>query len=201
FTELYIGVLFAKSPTDGVGNVDGFVLDGATFFEITQKGVYAETLLNALMTNLIMTNVGEYGGGRTFGAQGLHGAGIDLNFKYETGVYENVVIDGFTFTNVGLSNGLGTPHANAGAITVKVRDDAPSYSGNPADFIGQLIIRNGTVDGTSVGVRAGESGKTVGGPAVLIDGVAIHNAHFGDVENLTTSQVSVTLPEYDADFP
>src|SRR5690606_9673552 len=102
FTELYIGVLFAKSPTDGVGNVDGFVLDGATFFEITQKGVYAETLLNALMTNLIMTNVGEYGGGRPFGAQGLHGAGIDLNFKYETGVYENVVIDGFTFTNVGL---------------------------------------------------------------------------------------------------
>ncbi len=128
---------------------------------------------------------------------GTNGNGIDLNLKYELGVYNDITIQDFNFTNVGLSNGLGSSHANAAAIAVKARDDAPSYAPKPADFTGSVIIQNGTINGTSTGIRAGEAGKNIADPAVDITDVtitnAVHSATHGDVANVTQSVMTVIM--------
>ncbi|MFN3348224.1 cadherin domain-containing protein [Pseudorhodoplanes sp.] len=188
-SQVYLGTDFTKTPTSGDGLLTGLTIDGTTFEHITQKGIYIETLTNGLITGVVMTDVGQYGGGPAFGADGLHGGGIDINLKYEED-YQNIIIEDFTMTDVGLSNGLGTPHGNAAAIAVKARDDAPSYSSNPAEFDGVLIIRDGTINGTSTGIRAGENGKSVAGPAVDIQNVTITNAALVEVDNDTLSSVT-----------
>lgn len=189
-SQVYLGIDFTKTPASGDGLLTDLTVDGTTFEHITQKGIYIETLSNGLFTDIVMNDVGQYGGGPAFGANGAHGAGIDINLKYETD-YQNIVIEDFQMTDVGLSNGLGTPHGNAAAIAVKARDDAPSYSGNPAEFDGILIIQNGTIDGTSTGIRAGENGKSVAGPAVDIQNVTITDAALVAVDNDTQSSVVI----------
>ncbi len=109
-SDTYIGVLFAAGIGDGAAS--HVSIDGTHFDHITQKGIYAETFDQSTITGIVMNNVGQYGGGLAFGTQGKHGAGIDLNLKYAD--YSGIVIDGFTFTDVGLSNGLGSPHAVRG---------------------------------------------------------------------------------------
>lgn len=189
-SQVYLGTDFTKTASSGDGLLTDLVIDGTTFEHVTQKGIYIETLSNGLITDVVMNDVGQYGGGPAFGANGAHGAGIDINLKYETD-YQNIVIEDFEMTDVGLSNGLGTPHGNAAAIAVKARDDAPSYNGNPAEFDGVLIIQNGTIDGTSTGVRAGENGKSVTGPAVDIQNVTITNVALVAVDNDTQSSVAI----------
>ena len=196
-SEVYLGINFAKSATAGDGLVTGMTVDGTTFEHITQKGIYTETLSHGLITNITMNDVGQYGGGPAFGANGTNGNGIDINLKYEIGVYNDITIQNFTFTNVGLSSGLGSSHANAAAIAVKARDDAPTYAPTPADFTGSVVIQNGTIDGTSTGIRAGEAGKNIADPAIDITNVAItnavHSATHGDVANVTQSTETVTM--------
>ncbi len=193
-SDVYIGINFAKAVTDGVGRADHITIDGTTFDHITQKGIYVEALDHALITGITMNDVGQYGGGPAFGANGLHGAGIDINLKYDS--YSDIHITDFTFTDVGASTGLGSSHANAGAITVKARDDG-SYSADPASFTGAVLIDNGTIDGTSTGIRAGEAGKNIAAPAVNVDNVAITNADHtsglhGDFANVTQSVMTVS---------
>jgi hypothetical protein len=198
-SQVYLGLNLTKSATHGDGIVDGMTIDGTTFEHITQKGIYVETLVHGLITGITMNDVGQYGGGPAFGAAGANGNGIDINLKYEAGVYTDITIQDFHFTDVGLSDGLGTPHANAGAISVKARDDATSYNTNPADFTGSVVIKDGTIDGTSTGIRAGEAGKNVADPAVEISNVsitnAVHSATHGDVANVTQSIETVTMTD------
>jgi VCBS repeat-containing protein len=196
--DSYIGVMFAKSATVGDGLATGVTIDGTTFSNLTEKGIYAETLSNALITHVVMTDVGEFGRAPAFAAPGQVGAfgnGIDINLKY--GSYSGITIDGFTFANVGSSNGAGAAEAHGGAIVVKARDDGPSYNGTPATYTGTLVIANGTIDGTSTGIRAGEAGKTIGGPEVTVTSVAIagalHTAQHGDIDNVTQSTMTVAL--------
>lgn len=195
-SDVYIGMDVPKTSTSGDGNLIGFTINGTSFFDITQKGLYIETLYNALITNIDMTNVGQHGGGSAFGAHGANGAGIDINLKYESD-YNDITISDFTMTDVGLSNGTGgshdpgSPHGNSGAITIKARNDGPSYNANPAEFDGIVQILNGVIDGTSTGIRIGESGKTVAGPAANIQNVTIIDAVVQDYINQTLSQVVV----------
>jgi Ca2+-binding RTX toxin-like protein len=99
----------------------------------------------------------------------------------------------------GTANRFGSPHDNAAAIAVKLRTDSANYS--PVSFTGEVEISNGTIDGTSTGIRAGEAGKIVDGPAINITNVgitnAVHDAQNGDVENLTTSTMTVQLTSGD----
>ena len=122
----FIGVFFAKATgvgQDGDGLADGVTFDGTNFSHLLMKGIYAEALSNAHITNITMTDVGQFGDA-PYGVQGAFGNGIDINLK--NGSYHDIVIDDFTMTDVGLSNGAGTAHPGGGAIVVKARDDGAS---------------------------------------------------------------------------
>ena len=103
-----IGVFFAKTTTPGLagdGLADGVTFDGTSFSHLLMKGIYAEALSNAHITNITMNDVGQWGDTAFGGGTGKFGNGIDLNLK--NGSYSNIVIDHFTMTDVGLSNGAG----------------------------------------------------------------------------------------------
>jgi VCBS repeat-containing protein/parallel beta-helix repeat protein len=194
----YIGIDFDKSSTDGIGRADGVTIDGADFQHLLAKGIYVEALSDATIHDTTMNDVGQYGRTPQFGGPlGGFGNGIDINLKYE--IYSDITIDGFTFTNVGLSNADGhvSPDAGGAAIAVKARDDAPSYNGNPGSLTDPVIIENGTINGTSTGIRAGEPGKNITDPDVTISNVKVtgevHDANHGDLANVTQSTMTVTL--------
>ena len=200
FTDGYIGIDFAKDTAVGqAGNglATNVTISGTQFTNMTAKGIYVEALSNALITGVVMNHVGFYGAGTLFGGPDLvGGSGIEVNLK--NGVYHDITITGFTLTDTGVSNGGtgGLSHDNAAAISVKTRDDAPSNNGTPATWTGgDLVISNGTINGTSTGIREGETNKNVAGPPVDINGVtitnALHNAQNGDVENVSQSVLTV----------
>ncbi|MCB1487080.1 MAG: hypothetical protein KDJ88_06435, partial [Bauldia sp.] len=129
---------------------------------------------------------------------GAGGNGINLNLKY--GAYSNIEIDNFTMTDVGASDRDGldeASHPNGGAIVIEARDDAPSYSGNPA-ILTNVTIHDGTIDGhLSTGIHVGEPGKDNGSPDVTVTNVAIgpdveHSGDHGDIANESLSIFTIT---------
>ena len=172
-SDTYIGLYSAAG--NGVGSFDNIVIDGTTFENLGEKGIYAEQLSNAQLINLVMTNVGEFGRGPAFGASGAgeFGNGIDINLKYAG--FNNIEIGNFTFTDVGSSSEPDTVPGDFGAaIVVKARDDG-GYAGNPATLDG-VNIHDGTIDGTSTGIRVGEPGKDNAGPTnVVVTNVVVTN--------------------------
>lgn len=195
FSDMQHGMTVYKANSAD-GRLSNFTVDGASFSNLNEKGIYLETGEQVLMTNLTMTDVGEFGRTMSFGGLGTWGAGIDVNLKYSNGVdYSDITISDSTFTNVGTSDqdGAGTPHLGGAAIAVKTRDDASSYNTNPATFDGEVSIDGVTIDGTSVGVRIGEPGKTNAGPAVDITNTTIDNAVTAEVDNVSASTLTVNL--------
>jgi hypothetical protein len=205
FRDSYIGVyLYNDDPLQGAAsNAVNTTITNTTFQDLTQKGIYAETAQGTtLFDGLIMNNVGQYGGGVPFGANGANGAGIDMNLKFNT-YAGTLTISNFDFDNVGASTGTdATGHANAAAIAIKGRDDPGHvlYGPNPADVTGLNVnISNGSIDGTSTGIRAGENkanpSLNVTGPAITIDGVEItnnlSNAKHDQIDNRTNSLMTV----------
>jgi hypothetical protein len=205
--DSYIGIYFAKETATGL-DIDDVLISGTIFENLTEKGIYAETLSDAQITGITMNNVGQYGRGPAFGGNGTFGAGIDLNLKWDhetttdttddDAPYSNITIENFTFTDVGASNKDGTAesHSFGAAIAVKARDQG-SYAGpEQASFDGAVVIQNGTIDGTSTGIRAGEPGQNIADPAVTISGVtitgAVHNATHGDIANVSQSPLVFT---------
>lgn len=174
------GICFDVDPSGGA-LLNDVTVDGAVFSMVATKGIYVEALSNASLRNLTMANVGQAAG------QGLPGNGIDINLKY--GTYVGIVIDGFTFTNVG-----GATLAGDAAISVKARDDG-SYAGNPGVYSGTLSILNGWISGTGTGVQVGEPGAHNAGPNVLVEGVKVSGhqttGNFGAFNNFTTGELLV----------
>jgi hypothetical protein len=173
------------------GAFDEVTIDGVTFERLTEKGIYAEQLSDAVITNITMNDVGEFGRGPAFGAagKGEYGNGIDINLKY--GTYANIAISDFTFTDVGSSSEPDSvPLDFGGAISIKARDDGPSYNTVPASA-SNVTIANGTINGTSTGIRVGEPGKNIAGPAVTVTNVTISNADVGRYENVTQAVLMV----------
>ncbi|MCK6450186.1 MAG: hypothetical protein L6R19_04915 [Alphaproteobacteria bacterium] len=183
------------AASSGAGDFSDVLIDGTSFENLTEKGIYVEQLSNALITGVTMTEVGEYGRGPAFGGTGANagefGAGIDINVKYES--YSNITIEDFAFTNVGHSYGADlTEGLFGGAITVKQRDDAPSYASPPAS-LDNVTIQNGTIDGTSTGIRTGEPGKLNAGITNLtIANVDIDNASVAEYDNRTLTPLEAT---------
>lgn len=140
-----------------------------------------------------MEDVGQFGRSLvTGGTLGADGSGIELNVKYDD--FSNVVISDFTLTDVGLSSGGGEPHENGAAIAIKARDDG-AYSADPAT-LDAVTIEDGTIDGTSTGVRIGEPGKTNVGPTnVQVSNVTITDSVIGDYDNRSQSSLDVELSD------
>ncbi|WP_373504778.1 beta strand repeat-containing protein [Aestuariivirga sp.] len=194
-SDIYFGIYAGAAI--GAGAFDGITIDGVTFDDLGEKGIYAEQLSNAVITNITMNDVGQFGRGPAFGPAtqtGEFGNGIDINLKY--GAYSNIEISNFTFTGVGSSAGVdGFPISNpaidfGGAIVIKARDDGP-YSGSPATLDG-VTISDGSIDGTSTGIRIGEPGTANASPInVVVNGVTIDNAAVADFDNVTTATLEV----------
>lgn len=196
FSDLHHGIVMAIDGS-GMGRIDGFDLRDTAFSNINEKGTYFETGSNVTLDGVDMTGVGVFGRGSAYGALGADGVAIDFNLKFSNGTaYENIVITGFDLTNVGHSNGAGSSHVNAAAISIRTRDDG-SYASNPGLYTGTVVVSDGSIDGTSVGVRAGEPGKTpsVAGPALTVSGVAIINASKGQIDNVSNARMTVTLTD------
>lgn len=176
----YTGLLIFKSP--GGGNLSGVTIDGTDFADLARKGIYTETLSNARVTDITMTNVGQYGAANGLegpGVVGTAGNGINLNLKY--GTYSGIEIDHFAFVDVGASNGAGSSHQNGGAIFIAVRDDPGSYNSNPASFTGAVNIHDGSISGTlSTGIAVGEPGKANADPDVTVTAVTVTGEQFSD---------------------
>ncbi|HEX8308279.1 MAG TPA: M10 family metallopeptidase C-terminal domain-containing protein [Allosphingosinicella sp.] len=187
----YIGIAIDSSGQAG-GSFDGISIDGVTFEHLTEKGIYADHISNASITDIVMTDVGEWGRGPAFGSAaqvGEFGAGIDLNLKY--GAYSGITIDGFTFTDVGSSSGPDSVPADFGAaIVVRAREDSPSYSGNPAT-LDNVVIQNGTIDGTSTGIRLGEPTKVMDSTTnLVVSNVSVTNYDVAVVDNVDTQALT-----------
>jgi VCBS repeat-containing protein len=177
----------------GGGAFDWVTIDGMHFENLLEKGIYLEQANHLLITGVTMNEVGEFGRAPAFGGTvGEFGIGIELNLKY--GDYEDIVIEDFTLTNVGHSYGNDTtPGAFGAAISIKARDDGPSYNGDPATLTG-VTIQNGTIDGTSTGVRIGEPGKSNAGPSdVQVTDVVVDDAEVAEYDNRSQSVLEVDL--------
>ncbi len=196
-THGVIGMNITVATSDHPGAFSGVTIDGTDFQHLTEKGIYLEQLSDGLIDNVTMTDVGQYGGVPSNGQNGINGIGIELNLKYDH--FQDVTISNFDLTDVGSSNkdGLGPQFANASAISVKARDDAPSYNTNKAT-LDTVHIKDGTIDGTSTGIRIGETGKATAGPTnVQVEHVAISDAITGTYDNQTTTPLHITLSDGD----
>lgn len=199
--DSYIGVDFAKA-TGAAGMASNVTIDGTHFEHLTEKGIYVETFDQSSILNVTMDDVGTFGRGYAFASKtpydqtGEFGTGIDINLKY--GDYSGIVIDGFEMTNVGVSSGPDTvPQDFGAAIGIKVRDDGSYGGANAATYSGDVLVQNGSIDVTSTGIRAGEPGKMIGGPSVVVDHVTIDNATVSDLDNVTNSTLTVTAGDDD----
>lgn len=189
FSQGVHGITIYAAP-DGTGSFDMVTMDNNDFTALSEKGMYFEQLSNAGLDGNTFDDVGNYG--RISPPFGEFGQAIDINLKYET--YSDVTFSNTTITNSGNSDqdGAGTPGDFGGAIGVKTRDDAPSYSTPAAHFTGQITFDGLSIDGTSTGVRIGEPGKDNGGPDVLLQNFTITNATGTDVDNATDSSAGGT---------
>ena len=190
----HLGMDIVRDAVGG-GGFDIVLIDGTSFADLNRKGIYAEAMSHADLLNLIMSNVGEFGGITTTGSLGAGGNGINLNLKY--GIYDDILIEGFTLTNVGSSDRDGLDadgHQNGGAIVIAARDDPSSYNTNPAALT-NVIIRDGSIDGTSTGIEIGEPTKANATPNVLIENVDIdnaqHSARHGEIGNQSAATTTV----------
>jgi hypothetical protein len=205
-----IGIDFDKTTTVGqqaVGTAVGVTIDGTDFSNLVYKGIYVEALSDAHLTNIDMSNVGQFGAPSTSGTQGTGGDGIDLNLK--NGTYSNIEIDNFHLTNTGESDqndAINHPigDKNGGAVVVEARDFG-SYLNVPGIITDTVSIHDGIIDGsTSTGIQVGEPNQgNLDGPAVNISNVSISGAEHnggpspatgrGDIANVTAATTTMTL--------
>ncbi|MBK6698525.1 MAG: HYR domain-containing protein [Saprospiraceae bacterium] len=139
---------------------DAITIQNSTISNNLQKGMYFEKLSNATFDGLTMADNGTDAGYN-------FNNGIDINLKYNA--YSNITIQDCDITNSGHIGTAPDPQ-NPSAITIKARDDAPSYNTIPAS-LSNVTIKNNRITGPRNGIRIGEIGKVNATPTnVLIEG-------------------------------
>ncbi len=185
FEDGYVGLLVYKTVTPGdsaVGNLSDVLIDGTRFEELARKGIYAETLSDARITNIVMDTVGQYGSAAGLEGDGNGTSGVGINLNLKNGVYSNIEIDNFELTDVGASNkeGAAASHKNGGAIVITARDDGGTYGPAPASFTGAVNIHDGVIQGAlSSGIVVGEPGRANADPDVTVTNVTVAGEQFG----------------------
>jgi hypothetical protein len=165
----------------GVAVIDGFNVTDSEFNDnANQKGMYFEMLSNAVFDDIDVLRNGTLS---TYNA----GAGIDINLK--RGDYENITIQNSRIEDNG--------HANAtfgGGLTIKARDDAPSYNGDPATLDGVWVTNNVIEGNAPDGLRLGEPGKSNLGPT---DAHVNRNSITGNNSTAGNGLENASVPEAD----
>ena len=190
--EGYIdGIIVEKTP--GAGD-EGTKLQYVTMTNTIiknnyRKGMYVETLSDAIFTDVQLLNNGYVTPGSNLAE--YHSAGFDINLK--DGNYSNLQFINMTAIGNGLTSKEGA------ALMIKARDDGATYGAYPAT-LSNVHITGGTFTGNERGIRFGEPGTTNAGPTnVVITGAAIHSnfktyggddgSAYGDVVNFSLAQV------------
>ncbi|HQZ53184.1 MAG TPA: hypothetical protein PLG23_06945, partial [Thermoflexales bacterium] len=174
--------LTAGTPANA-STVQNVLVSSSTFNNNLQKGLYAEKLEDATFRGITVSNSG------IDPAYGFNN-GIDINLKY--GDYQRIHIYDSIITGSGLT-GTATNPLNATAVTIKARDDAPSYNAIPAT-LDDVVISRTIISGLASGLRFGEFNKINAGPTnARVNYSTLSNAPglFGMVKN-TSAPVDVT---------
>jgi hypothetical protein len=163
------GMYFKNNMSGSPSTLTNFNISTTTFNDNALKGLYAEKLSNAVFDDVTVENSGHVNIPAILGNNTQ--AGFDINLKY--GAYQNITITNSDFIDSGRYR-PGSSAELAAGLTIKARDDAPSYNGTPATLSGVTVTgntftSNGNLlpDGTSdplgtrmeVALRLGETGK------------------------------------------
>ncbi len=174
-------VVFAASG-ESPPMLDDVLIQHTTFSRNGQKGIYVEKLSNALLEDVVIEDSGvdpDYG----------FNAGIDVNLKY--GDYAGVTLRRVDVIGSGALGTATNPHFPV-AVTLKARDDAPSYSA-PAASLTDVTIEDCEIDGLVNGLGFGEPGKLALSPTqvVIVDSALAGGTGFAAL-NHTTVDVDAT---------
>ncbi len=164
-------------PSNDFTNVH---ISDTTFNNNTEKGLYFEKLSNATFDHITVDSSGTES---TYNAN----AGIDINLKRKA--YSDITIQDSIITN---SGAVGSGAAPGGAaITIKARDDAPSYNSPAATLSNVTLTRLIIINNPVVGIRFGESAKNNATPTnVTVSYSRISGNPAGGLVN--TTQASIT---------
>lgn len=149
FNCLHFGWYFAQATTPSPA--DSITVSNTKWLSNTHRALYVEKLSNAIFQNSVVDYNGWFSGTGSLAFNG----GFDVNLKY--GNYQNITFSGVTFTD----NGNG--RREGAALSVKARDDAPSYNTPPAT-LSNVVITGSTFSNNERGIRFGEPGKINAGP-------------------------------------
>ncbi len=184
--------IFVAATTHGTNTADNITIRNSDFSNNLKKGMYFEKLRNAMIDNVIINNSGI---DATYGFNN----GIDLNLKYDS--YTDITIQNCSITNCGVM-GTATNVDNPSAVTIKARDDSPSYNTDPATLT-NVNFKNNFVSGPVNGLRFGEFDKVNNSPTA---NTVIEN-HFGNgysnkaVLNKTANNISISCNWYGTTTP
>lgn len=158
-------------------SMDDIAISGTSFSGNGLKGMYTERLSNAVFDGLTVDDNGEQ-------AAYAFGAGLDINLKWAA--FADITIENSSFS----SNANGS--TNGAAVTIKARDDAPSYSGNPAS-LDNVVFSNNTLSGNERGFVTGEPGKNNAGPTnVVVSDNQFTTSTIFELVNYSTASVAAT---------
>ena len=188
------GIIIEKTPGTGdLGTKLQHVTVTDTIFKNNhRKGLYIETLSDAVFTNVQLIDNGYYNAGASLAE--YNSAGFDLNLK--DGAYSNLQFINMTATGNGL-------YAKDGAaLMIKARSDGTTYGANPAT-LDNVLISGGSFTGNERGIRFGEPNASNAGPTnVVITGATLlgnvktytgtDGSVYGDVVNLSLATVNAT---------
>ncbi len=172
----------SNSIANNAGRFTNVSVTGTTFDNDTNKGLYFETLDNATFNGIDVTDSGT---------SGASAAGIDVNLKY--GVYSTITFENFSITG----SGTGDP-VNGLGLTIKGRDDAPSYNSHPASVSG-VNITDVTITGSPTDLAIGNHVTGVSLSGVSLGGSGLGLSYYGsaaDTLNLADTSLAGSLAGY-----
>jgi hypothetical protein len=172
--------LSQESAAVGGPTVTNVSVTGTTFSNNLMKGIYAEKLDHATFTNITVANSGT---DATYGFN----AGIDINLKWSN--YSEITIESSTITGSGLLGSATSPF-NPASVTIKARDDAPSYA-SPAASLTNVTLSDLTISGGYNALRFGETNKANTGPTnVTVEESSITATNLALINATTTATIN-----------
>lgn len=173
FKDMAYGLIFFNRPSIAT-NLMNFKFSNSILQNNSIKGLYTEKLSDAELKNLQVIDNGDPD--RSPSWADANNAGLDINLKY--GTYQNLLFMNIDFKR----NGLGS--SNGAGLTIKARDDAPSYNSN-AGSAENVSIRKCVFNGNTNGILIGETGKSNLTPSgILINNNSMEgSASLGIIDN------------------
>jgi len=177
--------------TTNENNFTNVTITDNYIFNNAWKGLYFEKLNNAVISGNTFEDTGLGGPAPAVGnSNGNGNSAVELNLKY--GNFSNIQILNNIFDNSGVRTGVG-PNDVSGALAIKPRNDAPSYSGNPAALDNVIVSGNvfQNIPAPGRSILIGETGKNTITPTnLVITGNTLSDGVFPGVVNTTAGTVN-----------